>query len=307
MNTKKVLSLSVLFLLLCIIQCVNLTDTYSIGNNEFFIEENDNPRYQLSKRFYVVIPEDTTLLCGTKVCSTFTNGVLQTSVSESSYVRIITQHEVTIHVNDTDFFVFPQKYHYANKQSKLGLEEITHYIIVKDSQIVQPAYSINGKMYQPDPLRRVVLYKPIEVGYYPDSTRKLNNCWPASPFVHTPKIIKQDTPFNGQSVAFKALSLADADPCYWVNNFGYKQGVEIKTYYPISYEYLDINGPVRVVGTSTCTQSYFWDRGLIEQGFVTILQKQFSDGKIEIIKEIEYISRLKEAKKHPDVPDSKSL
>ena len=307
---QKRLKLNVVSILLSVIMlivhCVNLSDTITTNTTEFTPEETDEIKYQLFKRYFVLVPGDTAFLCGTRTCSTFVNGQYYSCLVESAYVQTITKQKESISFNDTEHYVFPQIYQHGTSISKLSHSAVTHYFTITDTGVLQPAYQFNNIIYYPKTERRVVIYKPVEVGFYPDSLQSKRNCWPASPLFHIPKVLPQDIVFEGQNVATKVYALSDSSLSYWVNNVGFRDGIQVKTYHPINYEYLHDTGPVRVLGTTTCERAYFKDMGLIDQKLTTIIQKFYANDDIEVVKEIEYVGRPNGATLYPDIIDTVS-
>ncbi len=252
-------------------------------SSDFTLPEGSDSTYQLTKRFFLLFPGDSALLCGTRACMTVSNN--DTSFqNDSLYFRTITHHPSFMTTNGTKRLVFPQEFQQAGSLDKLEHTSITRFFEIRDTAILQIAFELNKDTIYLDKNIQKVIPIIIEVGSY-NTIHSPNNTWPASPLIKNPINATGGTLwFQGQNVAAKALAVNWGE-YYYVNGYGYQFGIRIKTYYSINGYATENNMQISVIGTITIERSYFKDIGLVDQKMSSSIVKRYSDGTEKTIKE----------------------
>lgn len=135
------------------------------------------------------------------------------------------------------------------------------------------------------------------------TTVPYNNKWPTSPLVKAPITTSSESiTFDGYSVATRVICLTPkpTENPYIINGVAYQNGMFVKSYFVIHGEIFEEGELVRVLGSVQVTRAYFTERGIIDQLTVSYMQKSYSDGSVEIIRERIYVARPEEAPKYSE-------
>ncbi len=297
-----ILLLTVLFASFVGFEC-NYPETVSVSS-KFTLASDSTVLYQFVKHYFILVPGDTALFYGTRKCTTTVNGVITAVVNDSAYLRTITYGKTVISINDTPHVVHPQLHQYSSTFAAINENTQTRYFEKTDSATLQIAYVDKGVTRYPEEGRRIVMPKRLLVGEYgwfdTDSTSvPMNNAWKTSPLVQPPLgSLAEAVTFKGFSIATGVISLPKSSKIgYTVNGNEYKDGIFVKSYFTISGETKEQNLIVRIGGSIMITRTYFVRTGLIDQLMRTSIQKTYSDGSVEKMKETLYVARGPEGAK----------
>lgn len=290
----------------------NIPETITIFDAEIVLPPDTGAIYKFTKFYFILVPGDTALFYGTHNCTISVNGIITHCINDSAYLRTITREGVTIDVDDSLHFVYPQLYQQSSTFKEIHDNTITRYLEKSDSATLQVAYEENGKISYLDKKKLIVMPRTLVIGpyaqYVTDSTDiPTNNTWPASPLIKCPIVSTQGTIcFDGYSVATKVINLPKSgENPYIINGNEYRNGIFVKSYYIISGETIEDDKIVHIAGTTIITRTYFTERGMIDQLTLTSIQKIFSDGSVERIRETIYVARGPEgAKKYSENTDT---
>ncbi len=285
----------------------NYPETVSVSS-KFKLASDSTVLYQFVKHYFILVPGDTALFYGTRKCTTTVNGVISSVVNDSAYLRTITSGKTVLTINDTPHVVHPRLYQYSSTFAAINENTLTRYFKKTDSATLQIAYVDKGITRYPVEDRRVVMPKRLLVGEYgwfdTDSTSvPMNNAWKTSPLVQPLSgFLQEVVSFKGFSVATGVIALPKSSKIgYTVNGNEYKDGIFVKSYFTLSGQSKELNRTVRIDGSVMITRTYFTRTGLIDQLISTSIQKTYSDGSVEKIKETLYVARGPEgAKKYTD-------
>lgn len=283
----------------------NVPATVGTYDTEVVLPSDSGVIYRFTKRYYVLVPGDTAVFYGSRSCTTSVNGIITSCITnDSMYLRTITLKGKTIKIDDSLHFVYPQLYQYNSTYAGINTNTVTRYLVKSDSAILQVAYDDRGVRYYLKNDQQIVMPRTLIIGPYApfvnDSTDiPINNTWPASPLIKSPiPLTNGSLSFVGFNVAIKTIALPKSnDPPYFVNGNKYSNGIFVKAFYSLHGEMVENNDIVRVVGSVVIVRTYFTERGLIDQLIVSSIQKIFSDGTVERIRERIYVARGPEGAK----------
>ena len=305
---KKLLLVGVVLTLFILGNSCNYHESITPVTAEFILPPDSSAIYRMTKRFFVVVPGDTALFYGSRQCTVTTNGIITDITSDSSYLRTITLQGTYIELDDTLHYIYPQYYQQSSTFEKINEDTIIRYFEQTDSATLQVAYEENGTMHYIEKSRRMTMPRTVIVGPYgwfdTDSTTvPYNNKWPTSPLVKAPITTSSESiTFDGYSVATRVICLTPkpTENPYIINGVAYQNGMFVKSYFVIHGEILEEGELVRVLGSVQVTRAYFTERGIIDQLTVSYMQKSYSDGSVEIIRERIYVARPEEAPKYSE-------
>ncbi len=304
-QNKSILLLSgILAVLFLIGNRCNLPETVTTTDADITLPPDTGAIYKFAKYYYVLVPGDTAMFYGTRECTLSTNGVIDTCISDSAYLRIITQKGTSLTVDDTVRFVYPQLYQHSSTFSELGTYTVTRYMEKSDSATLQVAFKENGKLTICPKTRRIIMPRTLIVGPYAqfvtDSTDiPINNTWPTSPLIVTPVSGEQERiRFDGYSVARRVIAPPKSgEPPYQICGVQYTNGIFVDAYFSLDGEMLEDGDIIRVIGCVTIVRSYFVERGIIDQETLSSIVKLYPDGSVKRIRERIYVSRGPEGAK----------
>lgn len=292
------------FLLFFIGNSCNYHDTIPSSNAEFILPPDSGTIYQLTKRYFVAIPGDTALFYGSRQCTVTTNGIVTSITDDSAYFRTITLQGEYIEIDDALHYVYRQLYQQSSSFTEIDKNTTVRFLEQTDSALLQVAYIEHGKKHYTEKNRQVVMPRTVIVGPYgwfdTDSTSvPINNKWPTSPLIKCPIVSEHGSiHFDGYSVATKAIALpGSGERPYLINGYAYSNGIYVKTYYSIGGEIIENNMSVIVLGGIHIIRTYFTEMGIIDQLIMTFIQKVYSDGSVEVIRERTYVARGPEGAK----------
>ena len=276
----------------------NYPETVSTIDEELILPPDSSVIYQFTRHYFINVPGDTALFYGARRCTVTVNGIITSTIEDSSYQRTITLQDTIISINDTGHFVYPQLYQQSSTFSKINEHTITRYFEKTDTATLQVAYHSDGVMHYTAQNSKIVMPRTLIIGLYgwfdTDTTDiPMNNKWPASPIIPPPLPSSNGAiKLDGYSVATKVIALPKSgENKYCINGVNYENGVLVKSYFTIHGETFENNKIVRILGTVTITRSYFLGMGLIDQLMNTSIEKVFSDGSLETMRETIYIAR----------------
>lgn len=308
MDIKKLILLGIALFLFFTGNSCNYPETVSTIDAELILPPDSSIIYKFTRHYFINVPGDTALFYGARSCTVTVNGIITSITNDSSYLRTITQEGTSININDTGHFVYPQLYQQSSTFSRINENTITRYFEKTDSATLQVAYHSNDIMNYPEKNRQIVMPRTLIIGLYgwfdTDTTDiPMNNRWPTSPIIKTPLSSSSGAiKLDGHSVATKVIALPKSgENKYLVNGVKYENGILVKSYFTVYGETIENSKIVRILGTITITRAYFLGMGLIDQLMNTSIEKVFSDGTVEIIRETVYVARGPEgAKKYSD-------
>jgi hypothetical protein len=262
-------------------------DVVSVNSATFTLAPGSNTKYQLSKRYFILYPGDTAFLYGTVACTVITNGTLSSVRTDSVYYRTITKQEEFLTIGNARRLVSPQIYQQASSIPGLDSSSITRFFEQTSAAILQWAFLRDGKMVFTDKSRQMVMPNPLDIGSF-GSINSPNNNWAASPLVLSPiEDVEGTKVFEGRSVATMIMAPDIHGMPYWVRDFHYFDGVEIKTYYTMNADSKNFF----ITGSGVITSHYFTDIGLGDQFQNWSVYKCFPDGRTELTKKSVWFGR----------------
>ncbi len=276
----------------------NIPETITTSEAEITLPSDTGSLFKHTKLYFVLVPGDTALFYGAHQCTMSTNGIIDTVISDSSYLRTITLQGRPLNFNDTLRFVFPQLYQQSSSFAAINENTVIRYMEKTDSATLQVAHEEKGAITYLDKNKQVVFPRTVLIGPYAqfvtDSTNiPTTNTWHASPLIKCPVASSQGKiSFEGYRIAAKVIALSEPGSIsYTVNGNDYDDGFFAKTYYAISGETIEDDKVVRVAGTVVVIRSYFKEIGLVDQETHISIQKIFSNGVIERQRERIYVAR----------------
>jgi hypothetical protein len=295
----------------------NVPETFTISDADITLPLDTGAIYKfVNKLYYILVPGDTALFYGSRQCTLSTNGIIDTCILDSAYLQMITQKGVSLEVDDTVHFVYPQVYHQGSKFSEITGNTLIRYMEKSDSGTLQLAFKENGTLTTLASDRRMIMPRTLIIGpfaqFVTDSTDiPLNNTWPSAPLMSNPIPTSPgqgQIHFNGYSTAVRVIAPPKSgEPPYMINNVSYTNGIFVKTYFALSGEMIEDGDIVRVTGSMAIIRSYFVERGIIDQSTFTSVVKIRSDGTIQRMRERIYVARGPEgAKQYSENTDTLS-
>lgn len=279
---------NIIVLFLCCFSLSILRCSFSDGFTSTVTETtgpNDNhPIYKFKKRYFVLVPSDTALLSGTRICTLITNGALTSIQEDSTFFRTITSEDTTLTLDNKPYTVSPQVYQTGTSLSTLSGCSIIRYFKQNDTAILQLAYEKQGTIHTLESNIRKVMPVSIEVGDF-DSLSSSANTWQSVPLIPLPNSIGENLKhITGFTVASNAMAIHPL-AYYVVNGYRYRDGVKFKSYYSVFYEDMVGSIPVTILKKIEMIRYYFKEIGLVEQKIYVLTQKLGTDGSVEIRKE----------------------
>lgn len=297
MKNLKILSIVCISFLLFSENRCNIPDTISTSV-EFILPPDSGAIYKFVNRYFLLEPGDTALFYGARHCTTSVNGLITSNINDSAYLRIITLEDSIIRIDDSLRIVYPQQYQQSSTFATINENTITRFLEKSDSAILQVAYEDNGILFYPEKERQIVIPTLLEIGPYAqfvnDSTEvSIFNTWPASPLIKSPLASSYESiKLHGYTVATETIATPSSFvDVYVINGVEYKNGALIISYFTLSGEVIEDGKIISIIGNIKIKRNYFWNIGLVDQLTVTSIQKIFSDGSIERIRETVYVAR----------------
>jgi hypothetical protein len=270
-------------------------DFTSVNRTVFTRPLGTSSTYRFVKQYFYFNPTgDTVFFRGAVACTVMTNGVTTSAWSDSVYIRVITQKEDSMVINNSTHLVTRQTYQQDTSAADLGSSEITRIFETTDKGVFQLAYEKGGALTFVDSAKQLVIPSPLDIGPLDPATSP-NNCWRATLLIGFPF----DDPaagmkiFEGKSFAAKVMAINLADTPYIVNTTEYYDGVEIKSYYSIGSD--GDNGDSAAIGDMEITDHYFNYYGLVNQFLVSSVRVHFPDGSSRVTKKTMYFARTGES------------
>ena len=304
-DMKKLLPVGITLVFCILGNSCNFHESLTPVTAEFILPPDSANIYRMTKRFFVVVPGDTALFYGSCQCTVTTNGIITSIIDDSMYFRTITLPCENITLDDTLHKVYRQYYQQSSTFDKINENTIIRFFEQTDSATLQVAYEEKGTTHYIEKNRRMIMPRTVIVGPYgwfdTDTTKvPYNNKWPTSPLVTIPAIASSESiTFDGYSVATRVICLTPqpTENPYSINGVDYQNGMFVKSYFVLHGETFEKGELVRVLGSVQVTRSYFTERGIIDQLTVSYIQKSYSDGSVEIIRERIYVARGPEGAK----------
>lgn len=297
MNKKFYYLLITITALFFILTSCSYTEN-SVSTSTMVLGDDSSSIYNMTKRYFILVPTDTALFYGFRQCTTTVNGVITEIVDDSAYLRTITLSDTIITINDTPHFSYPQLYQESNKFATINDNYVCRYFQKVDTGTLQLACVMGNDISYFESKKRLVMPQVLDVGFFgwfdTDTTDiPSSNTWAVSPIVNTPISIRkaENLLFTGFSIAQGVLALPKSGTSYKINGIEYSNGILVKTYHTLSGEMQEKGKLVRVSGNIVIHRSYFTDMGMVDQMKKTLLQKNYEDGSIEIMREIIYVAR----------------
>lgn len=293
------------------IESCTYPETIAESETDLQLTSDSSTIYKLDKRYFLLIPGDTATFYGSKSCSLYTNGELESNSQTPYFLRTITYPTYDTSINSIRYFVYPQRYHYTSsladfERGTAATQNLsTRYFIRHDSAVIQvksTTYTTTGttmdsSVHALAEHQQKVIPRLIEVGHYgwfqSDSTSvPTTNKWYTSPLIEHPfYTYREQVSFEGFSVSPEPIVLpGSTDKPYTVSGVEYTNGIFVNSYYTLKGSIVEKGSPVELAGKVTIVRTYFTDRGMIDQSIDMVVQKTYAN-KTQIIKESSYVSR----------------
>ncbi len=294
-------------MMLVLSNCIQLEPVNTVQSS-LLLPSDSGVIFKFTHRYFILVPQDTALFYGSRRCTTLVNGTITDLVDDSAYLRTITLDGQNIQIGDSTLFVIPQHYQQSNAFSKINSNTITRYFKMNDSIIAQVAFKEKLQMNPLAQEHQLFMPRSLIIGPYgwfqsDTTTIPINHKWPVTPIItnHFLNKYTNDIPV-GFSVATQTIALqGQNDQPYFVNGNSYIDGIMVKTFYTLSHTSNERGMVVQTRGAVAITRTYFNFMGMIDQSMVSSIQRTFSDGTVELIRETIYVARGYEgAKVYPD-------
>lgn len=264
------------FLVLAVIALLNNCNRWATVTNssgDLVFTSLPGESFVKKGRFFIVFPNDTTLLAGVRRDTTVINGKLTSATEDSVYYQTITMEQAPISLAGKTYTVYPQM---ENQGKSLGqLKKVaTRYFELTKSQILLRGFSAGGPLIQEND----TLVMPHVL------TADLT--WSVPLLVSLPEKYFQP----GISLHGTAL-VVEFDAEIKIDSVLLREGLLVRLFYELSGGLVEDDSITRVIGTLSIDRYYIKDIGLINQKILSQIQTVSEGGGTEVKKELLLMKR----------------